>query len=95
MGNIPLHAKAVPRLDAGAQTSNSSISDPWSDLTEEQKEQLSSTHFSIRITDKGRFRLHPDWTPSVPRTVNGTGHTGPSEFCATSIYRLFRGTPFV
>ena len=22
---------------------------------------------------------------SVPRTVNGTGHTGPSEFCATSI----------
>ena len=21
----------------------------------------------------------------VPRTVNGTGHTGPSEFCATSI----------
>ena len=25
MGNIPLHAKAVPRLDAGAQTSNSSI----------------------------------------------------------------------
>jgi hypothetical protein len=25
---IPLHAKAVPRLEAGAQTSNSSISDP-------------------------------------------------------------------
>ena len=25
----------------------------------------------------GRHRL--------PRTVNGTGHTGPSEFCATSI----------
>ena len=22
---------------------------------------------------------------SVPRTVNGMGHTGPSEFCATSI----------
>ena len=22
---------------------------------------------------------------TVPRTVNGTGHTGPSEFCATSI----------
>ena len=22
----------------------------------------------------------------MPRTVNGTGHTGPSEFCATSIY---------
>ena len=37
----------------------------WSDLTEEQKEQLSSTHFSIRITDKGRFRLHPDWAPSA------------------------------
>ena len=24
-------------------------------------------------------------SPSVTRTVNGTGHTGPSEFCATSI----------
>ena len=24
-------------------------------------------------------------TPALPRTVNGTGHTGPSEFCATSI----------
>ena len=23
--------------------------------------------------------------PLMPRTVNGTGHTGPSEFCATSI----------
>ena len=23
--------------------------------------------------------------PALPRTVNGTGHTGPSEFCATSI----------
>ena len=23
--------------------------------------------------------------PTMPRTVNGTGHTGPSEFCATSI----------
>ena len=23
--------------------------------------------------------------PCLPRTVNGTGHTGPSEFCATSI----------
>ena len=22
---------------------------------------------------------------AMPRTVNGTGHTGPSEFCATSI----------
>ena len=26
-----------------------------------------------------------DWFVSMPRTVNGTGHTGPSEFCATSI----------
>ena len=31
-----------------------------------------------------------DWTEDdveegLPRTVNGTGHTGPSEFCATSI----------
>ena len=24
-------------------------------------------------------------TAQLPRTVNGTGHTGPSEFCATSI----------
>ena len=24
-------------------------------------------------------------SPKMPRTVNGTGHTGPSEFCATSI----------
>ena len=24
-------------------------------------------------------------TSGLPRTVNGTGHTGPSEFCATSI----------
>ena len=113
MGNIPLHAKAVPRLDVGAQTSNSSISDPsvgpktnaekkmlrtardaaildgcveagrrlngWArevvpvrtayvaDLTEEQKQHLSTTADAttlyIRITDKGRFRLHPDWTP--------------------------------
>ena len=30
-----------------------------------------------------------DWEDAkyleLPRTVNGTGHTGPSEFCATSI----------
>ena len=115
MGNIPLHAKAVPRLDAGAQTSNSSISDPSdlsprdvgsktnaekkmlrtardaairdgfvefgrlhnlaqvvvplrtayaSELTEQQKQELSTdTVPYIRITDKGRFRLHPDWAP--------------------------------
>ena len=25
----------------------------------------------------------------LPRTVNGTGHTGPSEFCATSILSCF------
>ena len=24
-------------------------------------------------------------TADMPRTVNGTGHTGPSEFCATGI----------
>ena len=34
------------------------------DLTEEQKQQL-STMLYVRITDKGRFRLHPDWTPSA------------------------------
>ena len=26
----------------------------------------------------------------MPRTVNGTGHTGPSEFCATSIQAVLR-----
>ena len=39
------------------------------DLTEEQKQHLSTTAdgtaLFIRITDKGRFRLHPDWTPSA------------------------------
>ena len=30
-----------------------------------------------------RTRLY--WIYELPRTVNGTGHTGPSEFCATSI----------
>ena len=25
------------------------------------------------------------WKAQMPRTVNGTGHTDPSEFCATSI----------
>ena len=113
MGNIPLHAKAVPRLDVGAQTSNSSISDPGSsegaktnaekkmlrmardaairdgfvevgrfhslacevvpvrtaygaDLTDEQKQQLGTVGaLYLRTTDKGRFRLHPDWTPSA------------------------------
>ena len=39
------------------------------DLTEEQKQHLSTTADAttlyIRITDKGRFRLHPDWTPSA------------------------------
>ena len=35
------------------------------DLTEEQKQQLSMSAPYIRITDKGRFRLHPDWTPSA------------------------------
>ena len=31
----------------------------------------------------GRPRAPPG--PFLPRTVNGTGHTDPSEFCATSI----------
>ena len=30
-------------------------------------------------------RWNPGYQEGVPRTVNGTGHTGPSEFCATSI----------
>ena len=35
------------------------------DLSEEQKQHLSTTTLHIRITDKGRFRLHPDWTPTA------------------------------
>ena len=33
-----------------------------------------------RIVLKVKYRAD-----GLPRTVNGTGHTGPSEFCATSI----------
>ena len=33
----------------------------------------------LLLVDKGRAEM------KLPRTVNGTGHTGPSEFCATSI----------
>ena len=39
-------------------------------------------------TKKGeslRRRWFESQSCRVPRTVNGTGHTGPSEFCATSI----------
>ena len=36
------------------------------DLTDEQKQQLGTVGaLYLRITDKGRFRLHPDWTPSA------------------------------
>jgi len=35
----------------------------------------------VRIPDSLAWSISPE----VPRTVNGTGHTGPSEFCATSI----------
>ena len=35
---------------------------------------------SVSASDGGRGAA-----PRVTRTVNGTGHTGPSEFCATSI----------
>ena len=34
---------------------------------------------------KRRHQRAPHEARAVPRTVNGTGHTGPSEFCATSI----------
>ena len=33
----------------------------------------------------GRFGYASMSSPWLTRTVNGTGHTGPSEFCATSI----------
>jgi len=46
----------------------------------------------IRVVEaRGRAsswaRVPASQQPAVqlPRTVNGTGHTGPSEFCATSI----------
>ena len=37
--------------------------------------------------DEASFRATFTTSPLVnlPRTVNGTGHTGPSEFCATSL----------
>ena len=47
-----------------------------------------------KLAETGRARPGDDTPPEltrlfpahdVPRTVNGTGHTGPSEFCATSI----------
>ena len=45
--------------------------------------------FRTRFLTLRRTRLSGLWTKRprrpVPRTVNGTGHTGPSEFCATSI----------
>ena len=39
-----------------------------------------------KLRDQPPARATPG-TPEIalPRTVNGTGHTGPSEFCATSI----------
>ena len=37
------------------------------------------------INEPRMRRLLAVITAAVPRTVNGTGHTGPSEFCATSI----------
>ena len=36
-------------------------------------------------TETGASALNLPTGPVMPRTVNGTGHTGPSEFCATSI----------
>ena len=38
-------------------------------------------HVAVHLHEAGGARRMYD----VPRTVNGTGHTGPSEFCATSI----------
>ena len=37
-----------------------------------------------RIFDKAASK-EESFKDDLPRTVNGTGHTGPSEFCATSI----------
>ena len=37
------------------------------------------------MTTLARRQLSPSLLPALTRTVNGTGHTGPSEFCATSI----------
>ena len=39
--------------------------------------------FSPDLPKEIAWRVFAYW--NLPRTVNGTGHTGPSEFCATSI----------
>ena len=43
-------------------------------------ENLFKNHNNNHAAFPNRFA-----TELLPRTVNGTGHTGPSEFCATSI----------
>ena len=42
-----------------------------------------SGFFGERVARTGAGRVRS--TQGLTRTVNGTGHTGPSEFCATSI----------
>ena len=39
----------------------------------------------LRVALRRARRTHRQGLRRMPRTVNGTGHTGPSEFCATSI----------
>ena len=39
----------------------------------------------LRPKAQGKTTINRRLVAGVPRTVNGTGHTGPSEFCATSI----------
>ena len=43
------------------------------------KSLMTRTARVVRASD------YQSWDAFVPRTVNGTGHTDPSEFCATSI----------
>ena len=38
-----------------------------------------------RLRARRECVAHQGAAPPMTRTVNGTGHTGPSEFCATSI----------
>ena len=56
------------------------------------KENHAGTY--LKIKERGDSQSNSILIPSgsivelrnaLPRTVNGTGHTGPSEFCATSI----------
>ena len=43
------------------------------------------TAVALWLSDSAAAEAAYGHISTLPRTVNGTGHTGPSEFCATSI----------